>query len=104
MRVVFFFQAEDGIRAADVTGVQTCALPICVRAMIRRWHRLLVAMLLAIPAIVVAQSGVKPQGHGEGLDPAELLRPLSESWPTYSGDYSGRRYSALTQINQSNVK
>src|SRR5437773_3665093 len=24
----FFFQAEDGIRARDVTGVQTCALPI----------------------------------------------------------------------------
>src|SRR6266498_4857040 len=27
-RVFFFFQAEDGIRDADVTGVQTCALPI----------------------------------------------------------------------------
>src|SRR5437773_464246 len=26
---VFFFQAEDGIRDRDVTGVQTCALPIC---------------------------------------------------------------------------
>src|SRR6266498_6030780 len=26
---IFFFQAEDGIRDADVTGVQTCALPIC---------------------------------------------------------------------------
>src|SRR3989442_4890111 len=26
----FFFQAEDGIRDADVTGVQTCALPILV--------------------------------------------------------------------------
>src|SRR5207245_5219283 len=25
----FFFQAEDGIRGATVTGVQTCALPIC---------------------------------------------------------------------------
>src|SRR5207249_5746849 len=25
----FFFQAEDGIRARNVTGVQTCALPIC---------------------------------------------------------------------------
>src|SRR6266498_4536829 len=24
----FFFRAEDGIRDADVTGVQTCALPI----------------------------------------------------------------------------
>src|SRR5690554_6999534 len=28
--VFFFFQAEDGIRDADVTGVQTCALPISV--------------------------------------------------------------------------
>src|SRR2546429_5629521 len=26
--VVFFFQAEDGIRDVAVTGVQTCALPI----------------------------------------------------------------------------
>ena len=33
-----------------------------------------------------------------------LLKPLADSWPSYSGDYSGRRYSALTQINQSNVK
>src|SRR5205823_11444294 len=28
----FFFQAEDGIRDKLVTGVQTCALPICVGA------------------------------------------------------------------------
>src|SRR5688572_31228855 len=27
----FFFQAEDGIRDLTVTGVQTCALPICGR-------------------------------------------------------------------------
>src|SRR2546421_5997580 len=27
----FFFQAEDGIRDLIVTGVQTCALPICPR-------------------------------------------------------------------------
>src|SRR5439155_15823649 len=27
----FFFQAEDGIRYGHVTGVQTCALPICAR-------------------------------------------------------------------------
>src|SRR3712207_6902546 len=27
----FFFQAEDGIRDIGVTGVQTCALPICGR-------------------------------------------------------------------------
>src|SRR5260370_498272 len=27
--VIFRFQAEDGIRDSSVTGVQTCALPIC---------------------------------------------------------------------------
>src|SRR6266702_2585513 len=27
-RLLFFFQAEDGIRGGHVTGVQTCALPI----------------------------------------------------------------------------
>src|SRR5260370_18131084 len=26
-----FFQGEDGIRDSSVTGVQTCALPICLR-------------------------------------------------------------------------
>ncbi len=39
-----------------------------------------------------------------GLDPSALLKPLSDSWPTYSGDYTGRRYSALKQIDQSNIK
>src|SRR6266404_5914446 len=37
---VFFFQAEDGIRDKLVTGVQTCALPICPcrrTAAPRRW-------------------------------------------------------------------
>src|SRR5690606_41254042 len=28
--MLFFFQAEDGIRDFHVTGVQTCALPICL--------------------------------------------------------------------------
>src|SRR5690348_17717966 len=32
----FFFQAEDGIRDGRVTGVQTCALPICPSAPTRR--------------------------------------------------------------------
>src|SRR5699024_12031264 len=32
----FFFQAEDGIRDRNVTGVQTCALPICTQCAQRR--------------------------------------------------------------------
>src|SRR5205809_8124209 len=36
----FFFQAEDGIRAVAVTGVQTCALPISI-AMSTSWPQLM---------------------------------------------------------------
>src|ERR1035437_4132575 len=43
-------------------------------------------------------------GVGQTLDPSAILKPLSENWPTYSGDYSGMRDSRLTQIDQSNVK
>src|SRR5206468_6796170 len=37
----FFFQAEDGIRDLIVTGVQTCALPICPNISMRlaEFHR-----------------------------------------------------------------
>src|SRR5690348_9532145 len=40
----------------------------------------------------------------QGLDPSEILKPPKDNWPTYSGDYSGKRHSSLTQINPSNVK
>src|SRR3712207_963963 len=36
----FFFQAEDGIRDIGVTGVQTCALPICDIFQVNLSHRL----------------------------------------------------------------
>src|SRR5699024_12075990 len=34
----FFFQAEDGIRDRNVTGVQTCALPICQASVLGITH------------------------------------------------------------------
>src|SRR5690349_25154130 len=37
MIIPFFFQAEDGIRDLYVTGVQTCALPICCAG--AQWRR-----------------------------------------------------------------
>ena len=30
--------------------------------------------------------------------------PATDSWPTYNGDYTGRRFSTLTKINDANVK
>ena len=39
------------------------------------------------------------------LDPTAILKPLGDGdWPTYGGDYSGRRYSKLKQVNQSTVR
>src|SRR5437899_13107857 len=56
--------------------------------------KLLIASVLIVPGFAAAQA----------LDPALLTKPLGDSWPTYSGDYSGKRYSSLKQINQTNVK
>lgn len=42
--------------------------------------------------------------RGQILDPAKLLQPPTDTWPTYNGDYSGRRFSTLSRINASNVK
>src|SRR2546430_169106 len=39
----------------------------------------------------------------QGLDPAALLKPATDTWPTYNGDYSGRRFSPLDQINATNI-
>ena len=42
--------------------------------------------------------------EAQDLDPATLLQPRPDSWPTYNGDYSGKRFSSLRQINKSNVE
>jgi len=39
----------------------------------------------------------------QGLDPQKLLQAPIDTWPTYNGDYTGRRYSSLDLINRSNV-
>ena len=51
------------------------------------------AMVLMLGAACAAQSP----------DAAGLLHPKTDSWPTYHGDYSGRRHSALTQITPANA-
>jgi len=51
--------------------------------------------LLLVSSLAFAQGG---------LDPAQILKPLNDQWTTYSGDYTGKRFSDLKQINQSTVK
>src|SRR3989442_11798771 len=59
----FFFQAEDGIRDADVTGVQTCALPISIVFLRRvlegaadRSYGIQVARLAGLPREVIERA------------------------------------------------
>jgi alcohol dehydrogenase (cytochrome c) len=63
----------------------------------RLFRAFVFSWLIGLTLVAAAQSP-------SGLDPAQILKPLGESWPTYSGDYSGKRYSALKQVDQSNVK
>src|SRR3712207_6860125 len=44
-RLIFFFQAEDGIRDIGVTGVQTCALPICAAEGVPQRQHLLLSLV-----------------------------------------------------------
>src|SRR6185503_7037392 len=60
---------------------------------------LLVGSLALGPALLAGQA----QTSG-GLDPATLVKPLADDWPTYAGDYTGRRYSALKQVDRTTVK
>jgi len=53
-----------------------------------------------ILAILISAAALSAQG----LNPAALLKPPTDTWPTYNGDYSGRRYSTLKQINAANVR
>ena len=56
-----------------------------------------------MPVLLAAQAVQSPR-EPAGVDPASLVKPLAESWPTYSGDYTGRRFSALTQVNRTTVR
>jgi alcohol dehydrogenase (cytochrome c) len=61
----------------------------------KRVFSILLVLLSAVVASPVA---------AQGLDPATLLKPATDTWPTYNGDYSGRRFSTLDQINAANVR
>ena len=64
-------------------------------------------MTRTLPVLAAALSMFAPAAAGAqegGLEPASLTAPLGDSWPTYSGDYTGRRYSKLTQVTTETVK
>src|SRR5437868_9699980 len=70
----FFFQAEDGIRDRNVTGVQTCALPIC---MTMNGSSLIPIAIACVTVILTGcQTSLPPEikvHHGESFGSIEVL-------------------------------
>jgi alcohol dehydrogenase (cytochrome c) len=65
-------------------------------------HAVTFGAIAAVLSVGVAAQKTDPPSNG--LDPSRILEPLKDSWLTYSGDYSGKRYSLLKQIDTSNVR
>ena len=81
----FFFQAEDGIRDTSVTGVQTCALPICVRfnsiaQSVADWHEraLSVKSEADIPILGLFKERSEGAGHSYGTTAVRGFVDLTE--------------------------
>src|SRR5207249_1538858 len=80
--VCFFFQAEDGIRDRNVTGVQTCALPISRRVPAHRTDRRRPVRAAAVREVVTIDRRdhdvLEPElAHGPA-DPLGLLAILPD--------------------------
>src|SRR5256885_13041371 len=65
--IVFFFQAEDGIRDYKVTGVQTCALPISF---------LLIQRTLAKSRRCLAHAGLATSSLGTATFAVSIARTI----------------------------
>jgi acido-empty-quinoprotein group A len=89
------FHFRGGIKGARESENRACceSVPLFIAT------RIVAALLLVFLALAVRL----PLASAQGLDPGALLRPATDTWPTYNGDYSGRRFSTLDQINAGNI-
>src|SRR5699024_11270009 len=69
----FFFQAEDGIRGRNVTGVQTCALPILGIVPLETAPELLQSISGLMPLSIVTQGLVHASLGGTLVTTASIL-------------------------------
>src|SRR2546429_5020996 len=94
--LVFFFQAEDGIRDVAVTGVQTCALPISDH---RRWQ----SQELRAADRAPDPGGARHQREGPRLLSADDRRPPRYGGPLGRHPLGGGRSEEHTSELQSRL-
>jgi alcohol dehydrogenase (cytochrome c) len=64
----------------------------------------LLILLTCIGSLAGTNIGDEPGSSPVDLSPSALaVTPVGANWTSYNGDYSGRRYSSLTQINTENA-
>src|SRR5699024_11869255 len=85
--VFFFFQAEDGIRDRNVTGVQTCALPISTQRF-RASHS-------ASRSWESSRFQFTGRGGPGTSTPAPIASKSSSSQPSTSGSSGGSAFSSF---------
>lgn len=59
------------------------------------------SLSLLLAPVLIGQQATKPQELAPNA--LRLFNPPADSWPTYNGDYSGRRFSEISQINSTNI-
>lgn len=61
------------------------------------------AVVAVLAAVLLAGPQARAQAQPTPLDMSKLGQPPVDAWPTHHGDFTGRRYSTLTQINEKTV-
>src|SRR5699024_11796235 len=89
--ISFFFQAEDGIRDRNVTGVQTCALPILSPSKVE-----IFASVVRLPC-VISTTNVSSLGNHKSINPFSSVVIVSST--TTSPDESVTNTSKSSSTN-----
>src|SRR5436190_24331972 len=101
----FFFQAEDGIRDHCVTGVQTCALPISARSLIREragggneiviW-KILGALAEIGPAAKLAVPGLTDLAQVDRSEERRVGKECRSRWSLY---HKKKKIKKMKEVN-----
>src|SRR5699024_12693537 len=89
----FFFQAEDGIRDRNVTGVQTCALPISVSTIPSSCKR-----SALMPEAAEAMGINAERLHELGIVDTVVPEPLGSAHRDYEATAAAIRNALISQL------
>lgn len=70
----------------------------------RRYCRIFVLCVILFSGMAQAQTRSATVGSGVGVTTKDLeVKGIQDNWLSYNGDYTGRRYTSLTQVTPQNV-